>query len=259
MRWICITVLALFACLVAWLVINMLSQGGTISIPATDAYVNYRIDDYNLKCIQVDRQDKIGYYRDEPFCRYIAYYQIKGEDSASFIVANIDANPLNTVPSLVVMQSESNQIHVLQDWTISNIQLYTLGEIKDASELHWNNNAEILYTSQESDIIHHFKETVTSNEQHTFPPITQDPNFYVSSFEALDGKSLYIRALFEESNSIAWVATIVQIEGSFYIQKNFPSEDNFLNLERPSPYEFSTKYTLIEPNTPLYDIIMSIL
>lgn len=259
MRWICIIGLTLFSCLIAWLVISVLSQGFTKSIPATDAYVNYRIDDYNLKCINIDRQDKIGYYRDEPFCRDIAYYQIKGEDSASFIVANIAANPLNTVPSLVVMQSESNQIHVLQDWTISNIQLYTPCAVQNSSEVHWNKNVEILYTSQESDIISHFKETVNSGGKHSFPPITQDPNYYISSFESLADRSLHIRVLFEESDSIAWEAQVVQIDGAFYIRQNLPSENNYLNLEKPSPYEFSTQYTLIEPNTALYNIIMSVL
>ena len=105
-------------------------------------------------------------------------------------------------------------------------------------------------------MINHFKETVNSGEKHSFSPIAQDPNHDISSFESLSDKSLYIRALFEESNSIAWET---QIDGAFYIRQNFPSENNYLNLEKPSPYEFSTKYTLIEPNTALYDIIMSIL
>ena len=89
--------------------------------------------------------------------------------------------------------------------------------------------------------------------------LTSTITLMIITYQALDGKPLYVRVLFEESNSIAWAAQIVQIDGAFYIQQSFPSENNFLNLEKPSPYEFSTKYTLIEPNTPLYDIIMSIL
>ena len=162
-----------------------------------DQYNDYKSYDYKLRSINT-QDDPIGYYAfyydngiegDDDNTYYICY-PIKGESKDEFMeIADSYGGLINGFHDFHVYQNPDRFINVRKDWTIKEIQIY-------------NRGSDLLYTITDKNVLQEFYTLYNdSSAPHRRAQYNDRDKLYV----------LYIRVIFNESESIVWQSSMIAV------------------------------------------------
>ena len=260
MKWIIIFFIALFLIGFACAAIGSCIESQKKNTD-NDAYVNYICRDAQLVCI--DKGDWLGWHIiDVGTSGFNFYYRnIDDFSEGEFVSAKIEPRYFFPYQKDIVLQSPENKINVLQDWTIKKLELYYFDENEFA-----NSQKEGIVTKDE--MVTHSIANVSDDKliaelKDVWTHIDNTDDFRNDKLgtmynsedvfsEADELIELYIRAYFEESESLAWDSEI-----RIYRAKEEHEKDAIVLCQKKYDEEYESELFLVEldSSSELYQFI----
>ena len=165
----------------------------------TEEYITYRVYDSLLVC--VDPEDASSRWsREYPEWSFY-YHDVPGHSDDQFVwTRRTRAVLYPSTEEYHLLQNPDNLVDVWTDWTIQEIQIYTSRHSIESEERFETSNSDmqVITTITDPDCLAELLTFVTSDESR---PVTRDS---IDGLSAWKTTYIYVRVIFNESESIVW-------------------------------------------------------
>lgn len=223
-------------------------------IKNVDTFKDYRCYDYHLRYL--DSGKILGKYSLEydSYKYDISYRRIKNEDINNFVAACAKWDVVLASPEICVLQNPDTYFSVIDNWTIEKIQFYVVDTNSEPlmTNFYKKDKRQVIYESSESEYINSIKALITQKE---FIKFEYSSDFYDEFYEDGNGKKLYMRLVFSDSDNIVWETEICSYAKSSLSERRFSIDVG----DKISGYcDKSVKFTEIDKDDVLYSLIWDV-
>ena len=192
---------------------------GCGSKPASRKYVNYQLYDNHLYCTDVEEESVRAICESENARGSFNARRLKNIPDEQFICARYRASIFAGYYINVILQNPDNYVDVINEWTISSVELYLYLRNKD-DELARTPD-KIVASTDNQDVICELLEFL-NNDEYSKSVFLSDSVVSYDEYGQKDKQKyeLFLRVNFEEAENIVWDTEVwsgIRNEGSRYI------------------------------------------